>query len=311
MEYTPLNYEQINIAAGSYSPSPVKAYNNKSFRYWQRALFQRAMSVIKLDVDNEWNGEIKDFLYYCLFKYGYVGVFNNEKFGFSFQPGELYGFDFYYQPTEFIIANPILSTRLKIHDECELLKLTPDYMGIWDIITYYAAKLSSLDVAIDMSIINNKVPFILGARNKAAAEALKKIMDKVNKGEPLVIFDQQLQNDKTDKDVPFQMFDREHLKNAYITSDQLMDMQTILNSFDNEIGIPTVPYQKKERMVTAEADSRVIDSQARATIWLETLSRSMDVINAKFGKTFKAELNYKMDEGGTENVNDENNSNGL
>lgn len=308
MGYTPLNYDQINIAAGSYSPSPIKAYNNKSFKYWERALFQRAMSVIKLDVDNEWTGEIKDFLYYCLFRFGYVGIFNDDRFGFSFQPGTLYGFDFYYQPTEFIISNPALNTRLKIHEECELLKLTPDYQGIWDIITYYAARLSSLDVAIDMSIVNNKVPFIMGARNKAASEALKKIMDKVNKGEPLVVFDQQLLNDKTDKDVPFQMFDREHLKNSYITSDQLMDMQTILNSFDNEIGIPTVPYQKKERMVTAEADSRVIDSQARATIWMNTLNSSIEAVNKKFGKTFKAELNFKMKEEASD-VNNEDNSN--
>ena len=31
--------------------------------------------------------------------------------------------------------------------------------------------------------------------------------------------------------------------------DKLRDIQTVLNSFDNEIGIPTVPYEKKERMV--------------------------------------------------------------
>ena len=48
MSYIPLNYEQINIAAGTYTPSTIKAYNNEAFRFWERALFQRATSVIKI-----------------------------------------------------------------------------------------------------------------------------------------------------------------------------------------------------------------------------------------------------------------------
>ena len=88
------------------------------------------------------------------------------------------GYDFYYQPTEAIISNPRYDARLKIGEECEILKLTPDYFGIWDIISYYSEKLSVLDNAINMSLINNKFAFLLGARNKAAGEALKKMLDK-------------------------------------------------------------------------------------------------------------------------------------
>jgi len=292
MNYTPLNYPALNLLAGTYSPSAIKLKSG-SFGFWQRALFQRACSVIKLDVDSEWTGATKDFLYWCLFSKGFIGVFNTDEYGLSFQFGELYGFDFYYQPTDFIVSNPKLSKTFKLHDNCELIKLTPDYMGIFDIINYYAEKLANMDSAINMSIINTKLPMILTARNKSAAQALKKVVDKVNKGEPLVIVDECLQNDQTDKDLPFQMYDREHLKNCYITSDQLMDFQTILNSFDSEIGIPTVPYQKKERMVTDEANSKEIDSNARATIWIETLNNSMEDVNKMFGTSFKASLRYQ------------------
>lgn len=291
--YAPFNYEQINAYEGTYFPSSVKARNNASFAYWQRALFQRACSVIKLDVDGDFKGEIKDFLYYCLFRFGFVTVFDSPEFGFAFQPCNLYGYDFYYQPTECIIANPAYNATLKIHEECELMKLTPDFMGVFDIINYYAEKLSSLDSAINMSIINNKIPMILTAKNKAAAETLKKIVDKANNGEPLIVTDKIMAQDEDSKEQALDMYDRQHLKNCYITSDQLMDMQTILNSFDCEIGIPTVPYQKKERMVTSEADSKQLDALARCTIWVDTLNNSFDVINAKFGKTFKASLNYE------------------
>lgn len=276
MPYMPFNYEQINISAGTYNPSPVKAYNNKTFAFWERALFQRATSVIESDLPEEWDGTIKDFFYYCMFKFGFVAIFDSAKFGRSFQPCNLSGYDFYYQPTKAIIANPALdkSLELTIGTDCEILKLTPDFRGVWDIIQYYAEKLSTLDNAINMSLINNKFAFILGARNKVAGQALKKMLDKINKGEPAVIYDMKLLNDPTDHEEPFQVWERKDLKSTYLTTDQLKDFQTILNNFDCEIGIPTIPYEKKERMVTEEAKSRQLDAQSRSTIWLECLESS-------------------------------------
>ena len=280
--YIPFNYDQINVAAGTYNPSSVKSFNNKTFAFWERALFQRATSVIISELPADWEGTIKDFFYYCLFKFGFVVVFNKAEYGTTFQPGQLQGYDWYYQPTNALIANPALvqSLDLKIGTECEILKLTPDFMGIWDIISYYAEKLSTLDNAINMSLINNKYAFILGARNKVAGQALKKMLDKINKGEPAVIYDMKLTNDQTDKTEPFQVWERKNsLKDSYLTTEQLQDFQTILNNFDCEIGIPTIPYQKKERMVTDEAKSRQMDAQSRSTIWLECLQSSAKRVN--------------------------------
>ena len=280
--YIPFNYEQINTAAGTYNPSSVKSFNNKTFAFWERALFQRATSVIEATLPDDWDGTIKDFFYYCLFKFGFVCIFDKAEYGKTFQPAQLRGYDWYYQPTNALIANPALtgSLDLKIGTECEILKLTPDFMGVWDIISYYAEKLSTLDNAINMSLINNKFAFILGARNKVAGQALKKMLDKINKGEPAVIYDMKLCNDQTDKTEPFQVWERKgSLKESYLTTDQLQDFQTILNNFDCEVGIPTIPYQKKERMVTDEAKSRQMDAQSRSTIWLECLQSSAARVN--------------------------------
>lgn len=302
MRYTPLNYNEINIQAGTYNPSMVKSYNNKTFAFWERSLFQRACSVIEFETPAEWNGKIKDFLYYCLFKYGFVAVSENNKFGQFFQPCTLKGYNFYYQPVEAYIQNPLYDDTLTIGKDCELLKLTPDYMGIWDIICYYAEKLSVLDNAINMSLINNKFAFLWGARNKNAGEALKKMIDKVNKGEPAVIYDMKLLNDPTDKTEPFQVLERNNLKQSYLTTDQLLDFQTLLNNFDSEIGIPTIPYQKKERLVTSEAESRQIDSTSRSVIWFDTLSSSIDSIKKLYPDiNLSVSLRYDLEKGG-ENV---------
>lgn len=307
--YVPLNYNQINNIEGHLQPSMLKYCNSVTFAYWQRSLFQRAISTIDFKgLPENWEGSVRDFFYWCIFAYGYVGVFYSDEFGLSFQPGGLYGFDFYYQPTEFIVANPKLSKTFKIHEQAEIIKLTPDYRGIWDIISYYAMLLSALDSGITMSIVNNKFAFLMGAKNKAAAESLKKIFDKIASGEPAVVFDNNLLPlDPQSKEEPWSFLDRPNLKQSYLTTDQLMDRQTLLSAFDAEIGIKSLPYNKKERLVTAEAESREQDSTARLMVWKNTLDSSLKLVNNMFDTNITAELNYK--EGGSEDGTGEDNTN--
>ena len=303
--YFPLNYEKINIGAGTYNPSPVKAYNNQTFNYWYRWLFQRATSVFDFTLPEEWQGKRKDFFIWCLFKYGFVAITYTDKFGYIFQPCTLSGYDLYYQPTRAIITNPVYKAELKVGTDCELLKMTPDYFGVVDIIAYYAEKLSTLDGAINMSLINNKFAFMLMAKNKPMAEALKKVMDKINKGEPTIIVDQKVFNDKIDGEEPWQFLDRPNLKQSYITTEQLQDFNTILNNFDAEIGIPTIPYQKKERMVTSEAESRILDSSAKSIVWYECMESSIKTIHEIYPDLLlDVKMRYsdnKIEDGGVDN----------
>ena len=296
--YTPLNYSQINNIEGHLQPSMMKYCNSVTYAYWQRSLFQRAISTIDFTgLPDEWEGSVRDFFYWCIFAYGYVGVFKpNDDLGLVFQPGNLKGFDFYYQPVEFIVANPKLkgmTGTYKIHEDCEIIKLTPDWRGIWDIICYYSMLLSLLDSGITGSITGTKFSYLLGAKNKSAAETIKAIFQRIFSGEPAVVYDNNLlPNDPQSKDEPFQFIERSNLKSSYLVTDQLMDRSTLLSSFDAEIGIRSLPYNKKERLVTAEAESREQDSTARLMVWKKTLDSSLDLVNEMFGLNIKAELSY-------------------
>ena len=310
--YLPFNYEEINLIQGTYFPSTIKNRNNHAFRFWERAFFQRACSTLILTMPEEWQ-ENRDLMYWCLFAYGYVGCGTLPDLGRWFNPGTLNGFDFYYRPKNFILANPYYkeAKEMEIGTECEVIKLTPDYRGIWDIITYYADKMAQMDVAINTAIINSKFAYIVGAKNKAAAEVLKKLFDKVNSGEPAVFFDKKLANDGTDKEEPWQALFRDNLKQSYIVTDLLRDFQTLINDFDTEIGIPTIPYEKKERMVTSEAESKQIDATSRSIIWYDTLKDSFERANKFLGlsgdNALNVELRYNM-EGGAENELGEDNA---
>lgn len=316
MAYTPLFYDNINLINGTYQPSPVKNRNNLAFDYWVRTLFHRAQSSLVFDLPDIWQGELVDFWYYVLFKYGYVSIQDLTKYskaggdqiGMCFNAVGLTGYNFYYQPTTAILSNPALtdSIEMKINEDCVLVKLNPDYYGCWDVLEYYAEKLSNLDNAINMSIINNKLAFVLGGKTKAAVQTLKKVMDKINAGEPSVFLDYRILDDAKTKETPFQFLQRDNLKNSYLTSDQLMDLHTILSDFDAEVGIPTVPYQKKERETEYESKSKYADGMSRALTWKRCIDASLERVKMVYPDLdIKFRLRW---EGGAENVNNEDNA---
>ena len=306
--YTPINYNKIRNINACYTPQHRKYMNTAVYDFWVRALFQRACSTIILEVPDNWNGSATNFLYWCLLRYGYVAVFDRDDLGIVFNPASLYGIDFFYQPTNAVIANPALekSLDLKIGEETALLQLTPDYLGIFDIINLHAEKLALMDCAINMSIANNKFAFLIGGKNKAANAALKKMFDQIQRGELAVFFDQKLADDGqgATKSEPWQFLNRPNLKSSYLTDMQLQDFQTILNNFDAEIGIPTVPYAKAERMVTSEADSRKIDSTSRIAVWKDCLDRSMKNVNKMFGLDLSCSLRFDPEGGEQIDSND-------
>ena len=72
-----------------------------------------------------------------------------------------------------------------------------------------------------------------------------------------------------------------------------MDRSTLLSAFDAEIGIRSLPYNKKERLVTAEAQSREQDSTARLMVWKATLDSSLELVNGMFGTNIEAVITYE------------------
>lgn len=295
--YYPLNYDKLTWVRGHYSPASVKSMNNRAYAFWERDLYQKFASVLDFpETPESWTGTPKNFLKWCLIRFGKVAIFDYDEAGYSFQPCNLSGYDFYYQPTLALIANPVYNARLKIGEECELLQLTPDYLGLWDIIAYYAEKLATLDTSINTAIINSKFAFTGAARNKAEAEALKTLMDRINKGEPAVFYDKAIRGSGKpgDQDDPFIFQTIQKLKENYILSDLLQDRQSILNDFNNTIGIQTLPYQKAERFVASEAESKAEEARARIRTIEECAQNSIKAIKELFPDiklSFKLNIN--------------------
>ena len=312
----------IDLLNGMQIPSTYYKEKSISYRYWFRSLIHKIdSSIIFKNLPEGWNN---DFFMFCLWCRGYVLVFKTDrkdlqefgKDGIVFNPCTLGGYDFYYQPTFAIVANPHMPTKFSYKfefkkDKAALLKLTPDFLGVLDIIDYYASKLAELSKGIDMSIINSKFGLIASASNEAQAATLKSVMDELQKGNPLVVYKDQLNesDEIIPRKEPFEIWIQE-LKKNYILTEQLADMQTILNSFYTEIGLP-VAIEKKERMITSEMDVASAQSQARISCWVETLRESLEIINKKFNINIEVEYAREINDIGDRKGAESENSGGF
>lgn len=169
--------------------------------------------------------------------------------------------------------------------------MSPDFMGIGDITIYYAEKLAEMSSGLDMNIENSKFAYVLGGNSKSAVNFLKKLFDKIKSGIGTIIYDSRI---TPMEDIQsFEFFNRDNLKASYLVTDFNSDIQTLVNQFDAEIGIINVPYEKKERMTSFEAQSKQSDGIARARLWKDCLQRSFDEFNELFGANVKVVYNYE------------------
>lgn len=280
-------------------------WSNKSYeyRYWFRSLLQKVDSC--LVIDNFPDNWPQDFFSFCLWSLGYVGCFKSERFGDSeannlaFNPCTIGGkYDFYYQPTEFIVSNPLFSKTFKIHKDGEIIKLTPDAywggFGLFDVIDFYADKLAECSKGIKMGLINAKLPVIIGANNEAQAQKVKAIYDKIQCGETLITYGEK-ENNFGDEIIPSTTpFDAwlNDFSHTYIVSQLLQDMKELIAQFYQEVGLPVADTTaKKSHLLQEEVNTNEKQSHARLQCWLNTLNESFDLVEQTLGYKMEARVN--------------------
>ena len=299
---------------GLYNAPPFQNnYPNAAMDYWSRSLFQRLQALIDFEglpegsdaaapdesvVQYAWD---KDALKFGLFMLGYQIVFRSKTYGVVPQPGSLTGFGLQYQPAGAIVNTPYFQFQrpLKLGVEASLIKLSPDFVGVYDIITKYAAELKEIDTSIRSAARNSRLAYAMIASSDKSARTLKAVREKIINGEDVIVDDKILQKDKANPDsLPWYQFDRD-LKANYILGDLLDARRTTLVDFYREIGVRMLD-DKKERMLTAEVDAGNAETFIRSEVWIETLKESCDKVNEMFGTKIVPILNRPDIPGGEE-----------
>ena len=308
--YYPLNYDKINLYQGTFTPSD-KYSDSLAFNFWCRALYQRALSVFDFEhLPTNFNRQEVNLMYYLLYVNGFTGSFPTTEYGNIINPVTPKGYNVFFAAESFIVANPKLreydkrefkiyhlGDREKLGDDFNpdeygaIINMSPDMIGMWDIIIYYAEKLANMSAGLDMNIENSKLAYVIGANSKSGTNFLKKCFDKIRAGATAIIFDSRIT--PTEEFSTLETFQRNNLKSSYMVTEFNQDIQTLINQFDAEIGIVNVPYEKKERMTSFEAQSKQSDGIARACLWKDCLQRSFDEFNELFGENVRVVYNYE------------------
>lgn len=174
----PVDYTYINAVNGQKNPSAIHTQNIGLTKFFERYLIDDFLGQLEVKLPETW---AYNYTMYTLVYFGFLAVINTDKFGVIPQHCNLYGFDVMYQPTTAQIINPLIPNAIdaRIHRDTELIKLFPDFGGIYDLIQFYAEKMALLSEGIDINIINSKLSYIIGVDNKSSAETFKKTIDKV------------------------------------------------------------------------------------------------------------------------------------
>lgn len=294
-------YDYINQMTSSFVPSTIHTKDNLKSAYFANYLFQRVLSVFDFDIPVYWD---KAYFLYNLFYFGYIGIIPGGKYGeWIPQACGLTGYDLYYRPTHLLIANPYAQElnsdgdkdRYKIGKNCGLIKVQPNWHSVYDIVSLYADMLAESLEGMAFNLINSKFAYVFATSKKSIAESFKKMYDQIQSGNPAVVVDKALFDEKTGE-LAVQMMNA--TGDVYNMSERLADFRKILNMFDTEIGIPSVNYEKKERMVVDEVNANNVETESLSDIWLETLREGIDNVNALTGLTLQVSKRY----GGEQNV---------
>ena len=274
----PMGYGEINLYNAEFSPSTVHCKNTFLQRYFRKYLLQKAISVFKWNLPEEWD---EDYFKYVLYGIGYIAVLETRSFGVICQGGALGGYNLYYKPSYIMITNPLLKETItaNINIDCAIIKLQPDYSSIMDIVGYYADQLALSAEALGMNMVNVKTGVVFGAKDKTQAQSYKKMFDKMQSGDPAVFIDKQLLDDAGKPNwYPFV----QNMKEQYIADSILSDMRKIEAMFDTDIGIPNANTDKKERLVTDEINANNVETATRCELWLESIRKGIDTANAMY-----------------------------
>lgn len=283
----PVLYDQKNLYNAQINPSTVHASNTALSAFFQRYLMLKLFSRYDFTLPEEWD---YDYFRYVLFTIGFIGVMQTDKYGVICQHGTASGYNVYYRPSRLLVSNPALRRTydLRIGEDCEIIKLSPDWRGAYDLIQLYADQMAVCMESFGVNAINSKFAFVFAADNKNMAETMKKMFDQIGSGNPAAfVWDKQLFDEEGNP--RWQLFVN-NLKQNYVGNDLLQSLTTIEHKFNTLIGFNNANTDKKERLNSDEVNANNEEVRSLSSLWLEEMTESMKKVNDMFGLNLSVKL---------------------
>ena len=287
---------QLSEELSRVAPENIHVQDTRVTWYFRRQLFDYVQSVFIIDgMPDTWD---KDYFYENLLKFGKIAIINTADFGIIPQFCTLCGRNIYNRPNGYQVSSPFFPLQKGLIDvDGAVVKLRPDYGGLWDTIEFYSGWLAMLTEASFANIGNSILAYIATADSKAQAKTLQQAYDEVRSGKPFVVWHDEKRPDN-DKN-PFELFTN-NLSSNYINPKILEDMQSVYNMFLTEIGIENSNVRKRERVTTDEVQSNNQQTKSKAELMCDTINKGLESANRLFGLTLYAHLKEGENNGNNE-----------
>lgn len=282
----------IGMLDKAYVPSRYLDGKDMEYRFWFRSLIMdlNSMLVFK-NLPKSWP---ENFLKLMLYGRGFVTIFQTQRFGdpdanyVAFQPCTLGGYSFYYLPEWCMVANPKYQKKLYIDKDCAILQLNEDYMGIFDVVDYYATKLANLSIALNMATANAKIPAVFTCATDRERRTIEAAFDDTQSGKPILIIKNPEDSEEVmpTKNIVEAVY--AELRNAYIGTELLENIRTTLDMWYETIGY-AVALDKNSHVLNEEADFQFSQSTTKVKTWTNMLNTGFDKANELFGTNMEVE----------------------
>ena len=251
--------------------------------------------IIRLDSMFEWKGLPETIPDYILERYlkinGWCGIGyapnNSQKQGlFCFYGGLGAKPDEYYQPTEIVLANPILGSKTyKIGTDVVWAKNDSMHYGVSRLIARYSHLLAANDISINIAQVTSRIPFVITAEDGAGIESAAKFIKDAEEGKIGHIVDDSWFKENGVNVIPTTSNNSGNYLKALIELHQYLKAQC-----SNDLGIGSNYNMKRERLTQVEAENSTPYLLPLVDEMLKFRKKICDDVNRMFGQNWSVEL---------------------
>ena len=280
-------------------PKEVDGVANTSNLYYRDFLLKKILSRFEFSgLPSFWD---MDYFLEVLFLDGKVAITDSAMGVLPFKCG-VTGIGVFEQPTEVIIANPVLGNfRRNIDVDCALIKLQYNYQGCGWMINRYSTLLAMCDSGIAVNLMNSKAAFVFKASNKSQAATIETMYDQITCGKPAVFVGE---NSTLNSENVFTM----PVKQNFVADDIQILKHKILNEFLTEIGINNTNTDKRERLTDDEVNANNDEVYANIQHWIDNITDGLNRANNMYNLNIEVKI---RDFGGGDKDVDSSESTGL